>query len=139
MQNITTDFDDTLAFQVPDNITESGIIMSFKTVPNEKLINYLKSLKEKGKKVYIVTFREEKDIKDIRGFLKDNDLRVNGIIATNGKPKVAAIYRLNSIMHFDDDVETLVQCSKLIRNIKPVLIANEQNVKDPLANKFLQF
>jgi trehalose-6-phosphatase len=139
MQNITTDFDDTLAFQVPDNITESGIIMSFKTVPNEKLINHLKSLKEKGKKIYIITFREEKDTKDIRGFLKDNDLRVNGIIATNGKPKVAAIYRLNSIMHFDDDVETLVQCSKLIRNIKPVLIANEQNVKDPLANKFLQF
>ena len=139
MQNITTDFDNTLAFQVPDNITESGIIMSFKTVPNEKLINRLKSLKEKGKKIYIVTFREDKDTKDIRGFLKDNDLRVNGIIATNGKPKVAAIYRLNSIMHFDDDVETLVQCSKLIKNIKPVLIANEQNVKDPLANKFLQF
>ena len=139
MQNITTDFDDTLAFQVPDNITESGIIMSFKTIPNEKLINHLKSLREKGKRVYIITFREEKDTKEIKKFLKDNDLRVNGIIATNGKPKVAAIYRLNSIMHFDDDVETLVQCSKLIRNIKPVLIANEQNVKDPLANKFLQF
>lgn len=139
MQNITTDFDNTLALQVPENVTETGIVISFKTIPNQKLITHLKSLKEKGKKIYIITFREEKDTKEIKKFLKDNDLRVNGIIATNGKPKVAAIYRLNSVMHFDDDVETLVQCSKLIRNIKPILIPNDQNIKDPLASKFLQF
>lgn len=139
METITTDFDQTLAFHEPQQITSGGIISSFVTKPNQKLINHLKSLKEKGKKIYIVTFRRKEETNEIRKFLKDNDLKVNGIVATDGKPKVAAIYRLRSIQHFDDDVETLVQLSKLNKNIKPILVANEQNMKDPLAKKFLQF
>jgi hydroxymethylpyrimidine pyrophosphatase-like HAD family hydrolase len=139
MDTITTDFDQTLALHTPQKTTSGGVITSFVMEPNYKLINYLRSLKEKGKKVYIVTFRKKSETDEIRKFLKDNDLRVNGIVATDGKPKVAAIYRLKSIQHFDDDVETLVQLSKLNKNIKPVLVPNEQNLKDPLADKFLHF
>ena len=139
MDTITTDFDQTLALHTPQQVTAQGVIASFVTKPNEKLINHLKNLKEKGKKIYVVTFRHKNDVVDIKKFLKDNDLQVNGIVATDGKPKVAAIYRLKSIQHFDDDVETLVQISKLNKNTKPVLIPNEQNIKDPLAKKFIHF
>ena len=139
METITTDFDQTLALQIPQQVTAQGIIASFVTRPNEKLINHLKSLKEKGKKIYIVSFRNKNETDEIRKFVKENGLKVNGIIATDGKPKVAAIYRLKSIQHFDDDVETLVQLSKLNKNIKPILVTNEQNIKDPLAKKFIQF
>ena len=116
MDTITTDFDQTLALHTPQQVTAQGVIPSFVTKPNEKLINHLKNLKEKGKKIYVVTFRPKNDIVYIKKFLKENDLQVNGIVATDGKPKVAAIYRLKSIQHFDDDVETLVQISKFNKN-----------------------
>ena len=139
MDTITTDFDQTLALHTPQQVTAHGVIASFVTRPNEKLINHLKNLKEKGKKIYVVTFRHKNDIVDIKKFLKNNGLEVNGIVATDGKPKVAAIYRLKSTQHFDDDVETLVQISKLNKNTKPVLVPNDQNIKDPLAKKFIHF
>jgi uncharacterized HAD superfamily protein len=139
MDTVTTDFDQTLALHVPQKTTSGGIIASFSTEPNHKLVNHLKGLKERGKKVYIVTFRKKNETDEIRKFLRENGLRVNGIVATDGKPKVAAIYRLKSTQHFDDDVETLVQLSKLNKNIKPVLVPNEQNLKDPLAKKFIHF
>jgi uncharacterized HAD superfamily protein len=139
METITTDFDQTLAIQIPQQVSPAGVITSFVTKPNEKLINHLKSLKERGKKIYIVTFRNKNQTEEIRKFVKDNDLKINGIVATDGKPKVAAIYRLHSVQHFDDDVETLIQLSKLNKNIQPVLVPNEQNMKDPLAKKFLRF
>ena len=139
METITTDFDQTLAFQIPQQVSPTGVITSFVTKPNEKLVSHLKSLKERGKKIYIVTFRNKNQTEEIRKFVKDNDLKINGIVATDGKPKVAAIYRLHSVQHFDDDVETLIQLSKLNKNIQPVLVPNEQNMKDPLAKKFLRF
>lgn len=139
METITTDFDQTLAIQIPQQVSPTGLITSFVTKPNEKLVNHLKGLKERGKKIYIVTFRNKNQIEEIRKFVKDNDLKINGIVTTDGKPKVAAIYRLRSIQHFDDDVETLIQLSKLNKNIQPILVPNEQNMKDPLAKKFLRF
>lgn len=139
METITTDFDQTLAIQVPQQVSPAGVIISFVTKPNEKLINHLKNLKEKGKKIYIVTFRNKNQTEEIRKFVKENGLKINGIVTTDGKPKVAAIYRLRSIQHFDDDVETLVQLSKLNKNIQPILVPNDQNMKDPLAKKFLRF
>lgn len=140
MENITVDFDNTLALYIPENVTESGIVTSFNVVPNVKLIDYLKNLKDKGKnRIYIVSFRDQEGKSEIRDFLYENNLRVNGIIATEGKPKIAAIYRLNSVMHFDDDVDTLVECSKMIKGIKLVLIPNKNNSKNPLAEKFIRF
>lgn len=140
MENVTVDFDNTLALYIPEKVTKSGVVASFNVVPNTKLIEHLKNLKEKGKRrIYIVSFRDQEGKSEIRDFLYKNNLRVNGIIVTEGKPKIAAIYRLNSVMHFDDDVDTLVECSKMIKGIKPVLIANENNYKNPLAKKFIQF
>jgi uncharacterized HAD superfamily protein len=140
MENITVDFDNTLALYIPESVTESGIVISFNVVPNFKLIDHLKNLKEKGKhRIYIVSFRDQEGKGEIRDFLYENNLRVNGIVATEGKPKIAAIYRLNSVMHFDDDIDTLIECSKMIKGIKPVLIPNENNHKHPLAKKFIQF
>ena len=92
---VSFDFDHTLKFEHGGS--------------NLKTIKEFKKLQNKNV-VYVVTSRNEssESRKEIQEFLKKHGLHAKDILFTNGKLKKETLDRINSIHHFDDDIQELM-------------------------------
>lgn len=100
---ITTDFDMTLAYADVQNngwiCVGTGVL---KPIP--KIINLIKDKHRKGFHIHIVTFREDKDMAEVKAFVKEHDLPIEGIHNTSSKSKTPVLKELNSKLHIDDSL-----------------------------------
>lgn len=97
---ITCDFDETLA------VTSSTAWGGTTLVPVERVVNFVKSKIDSGFHVYIVTFRNWDNKKEIVDFCNKHRINIKDVICTEGKTKTEFIKKLNSSLHIDDHVET---------------------------------
>jgi len=97
---ITVDFDDTLA------VTSSTAWGGTTLVPVERIVNFVKSKIDSGFEVYIVTFRNWDNKKEVVDFCKGYGIKIKDVVCTEGKTKTEFIKKLNSSLHIDDHIET---------------------------------
>jgi uncharacterized HAD superfamily protein len=105
---ISFDFDSTLT--VPQFDEENEIFLP-STVANVQIVNLLKLL-SLNHEIVITTSRSEKDRDEVLGFVKEQNLPVSKMFFTDGRPKVYTLRTLNVLMHFDDDVEEIMEIEK---------------------------
>jgi len=97
---ITVDFDETLA------ITSSTAWGGTTLVPVERIVNFVKSKIDSGFHVYIVTFRNWDNKKEIVDFCNKHRINIKDVVCTEGKTKTEFVKKLNSSLHIDDHIET---------------------------------
>jgi len=97
---ITVDFDETLA------ITSSTAWGGTALMPVERIVNFVKSKIDSGFHVYIVTFRNWDNKKEIVDFCNRHRINIKGVVCTEGKTKTEFVKKLNSSLHIDDHIET---------------------------------
>jgi len=97
---ITVDFDETLA------ITSSTAWGGTTLVPVERIVNFVKSKIDSGFHVYIVTFRNWDNKKEIVDFCNRHPINIKDVVCTEGKTKTEFVKKLNSSLHIDDHIET---------------------------------
>jgi predicted NUDIX family NTP pyrophosphohydrolase len=104
---ITFDFDHTIVKSFLNKSANEEEIYQFGGV-NKEIIKRIKSFKQAGKTVLIVTSRQnhlESGDNSVKSLLKRLKIDVDGVFYTNGEPKAQKLYELGSILHFDDDPE----------------------------------
>lgn len=97
---ITVDFDETLA------VTSSTAWGGTTLLPVERIVNFVKSKIDSGFHVYIVTFRNWDNKKEIVDFCNRHRINIKDVVCTEGKTKTEFVKKLNSSLHIDDHVET---------------------------------
>ena len=102
---ITIDFDDTLCF---DNDIDK---------PNQKLLDYIFKMHDKGYRFLIVTARNREYNNfyaktDIYDFLEKYNLPITKVVYTNGNLKGKTLKSLKSVFHIDNDLEQIDSCKK---------------------------
>jgi hypothetical protein len=125
---ITVDFDDTLA------TTNSTAWGGYTLVPIDRVINFIKKQHTQGAKIYIVSFRKLKDKKEVEMFVKQHNIPVIDIICTSGQSKTPYIKKLNSTLHIDDDLFTLMKLE--LAGIDTLLVDWDQEYVNSTAKLF---
>ena len=97
---ITVDFDETLA------VTTTTAWGGTALMPVERIVNFIKSKIDSGFHVYIVTFRNWDNKKEIVDFCNRHRINIKDVVCTEGKTKTEFIKQLNSSLHIDDHIET---------------------------------
>lgn len=97
---ITVDFDETLA------VTSSTAWGGSTLIPVERIVNFVKSKIDSGFHVYIVTFRNWDNKKEIVDFCNRHRINIKDVVCTEGKTKTEFVKKLNSSLHIDDHIET---------------------------------
>lgn len=97
---ITVDFDETLA------VTSSTAWGGSTLIPVERIVDFVKSKIDSGFHVYIVTFRNWDNKKEIVDFCNRHRINIKDVVCTEGKTKTEFVKKLNSSLHIDDHVET---------------------------------
>lgn len=97
---LTCDFDETLA------ITSSTAWGGSTLLPVERIVNFVKSKIDSGFHVYIVTFRNWDNKKEIVDFCNRHRINIKDVVCTEGKTKTEFVKKLNSSLHIDDHIET---------------------------------
>lgn len=135
-QTVTFDFDNTIAMSYMD--LESGDVEYVFQGYNEPLINIIRQHISDGDEVYIVTSRKEAK----EGMFPNDTVPVhlkklgldsyflpNRLIYTNGAPKIDALKKIGSKVHWDDDVEELIALkSSEITHKDPLKFEKDANV-----------
>lgn len=125
---ITVDFDDTLA------VTSSTAWGGTTLVPVERIVNFVKSKIDSGFEVYVVTFRNWDNKKEVVDFCKRYGIKIKDVVCTDGKNKTEFIKQLNSSLHIDDHIET---CTLLtMAGIEVLLVDWSQEEKNLMAQFF---
>lgn len=125
---ITVDFDDTLA--VTSHTAWGGTTL----IPVERIVNFVKSKIDSGFHVYIVTFRNWDNKKEVVDFCKGYGIKIKDVVCTEGKNKTEFVKRLNSSLHIDDHIET---CTLLtMAGIEVLLVDWEQEDTNLMAQFF---
>lgn len=102
-QVITVDFDCCLAFESVQNT--GWIVMGTGVLKPIKAIHDLVREKHKeGFDVHCVTFREDKDIPEVRAFIREHNLPIKEVHNTSSKSKTPILKKLNSVLHIDDSL-----------------------------------
>jgi hydroxymethylpyrimidine pyrophosphatase-like HAD family hydrolase len=99
---ITIDFDDTLATSEGTGWGGSALI------PIQRVIDFVKKKHEEGFELHIVTFRNWRNKQEVERFVQTHQIPIKSIVCTEGQTKSKFIKQLGSLLHIDDDVETLV-------------------------------
>ncbi len=97
---ITVDFDETLA------VTSSTAWGGTTLLPVERIVDFVKSKIDSGFHVYIVTFRNWDNKKEIVDFCNRHRINIKDVVCTEGKTKTEFVKKLNSSLHIDDHIET---------------------------------
>jgi uncharacterized HAD superfamily protein len=97
---ITVDFDETLA------VTSSTAWGGTTLLPVERIVNFVKSKIDSGFHVYIVTFRNWDNKKEVVDFCNRHRINIKDVVCTEGKTKTEFVKKLNSSLHIDDHIET---------------------------------
>jgi len=125
---LTCDFDDTLA------VTSSTAWGGTTLIPVERIVNFVKSKIDSGFEVYIVTFRNWDNKKEVVDFCKGYGIKIKDVVCTEGKNKTEFVKRLNSSLHIDDHIET---CTLLtMAGIEVLLVDWEQEDTNLMAQFF---
>lgn len=125
---LTCDFDDTLA------VTTATAWGGTTLVPVERIVNFVKSKIDSGFEVYIVTFRNHSNKKEVVDFCKGYDIKIKDVVCTEGKNKTEFVKQLNSSLHIDDHIET---CTLLtMAGIEVLLVDWNQEEKNLMAQFF---
>jgi uncharacterized HAD superfamily protein len=125
---LTVDFDETLA------ITSSTAWGGTTLIPVERIVNFVKSKIDSGFHVYIVTFRNWDNKKEIVDFCNRHRIDIKDVVCTEGKTKTEFIKKLNSSLHIDDHIET---CTLLtMAGIEVLLVDWEQEDRNLMAQFF---
>jgi len=125
---ITVDFDETLA------VTSSTAWGGTALMPVERIVNFVKSKIDSGFHVYIVTFRNWDNKKEIVDFCNRHRINIKDVVCTEGKTKTEFVKKLNSSLHIDDHVET---CTLLtMAGIEVLLVDWGQEEKNLMAQFF---
>jgi FMN phosphatase YigB (HAD superfamily) len=103
---ITVDFDETLVTSYPTAYGGS----SLHVVP--KIDKIIRDEHSNGADVYIVSFRKDKDRKEMENIVMFYKIPVKGIVNTNMQPKLPFLKKLNSRLHIDDDLFTCQEAKK---------------------------
>jgi len=104
---VTFDFDQTIVKSFLNKSVDGEEIYQFGGV-NKEIIKRIKSFKQAGKTVLVVTSRKnhlEEPKSSVKATLDKLKIEVDGIFYTNGEPKAQKLYELGSTLHFDDDPE----------------------------------
>lgn len=104
---VTFDFDQTIVKSFLNKSVDGEEIYQFGGV-NKEIIKRIKSFKQAGKTVLVVTSRKnhlEDPKSSVKTTLDKLKIEVDGIFYTNGEPKAQKLYELGSTLHFDDDPE----------------------------------
>ena len=102
---ITFDFDQTVVKSFLNKSVDGEEIYQFGGV-NKEIVKRIKSYKQAGKTVFIVTSRKnhlEGDDNSVKSILRRLKIEVDGVFYTNGEPKAQKLYELASELHYDDD------------------------------------
>lgn len=122
------DFDDTLA------VTSSTAWGGTTLVPVERIVNFVKSKIDSGFEVYVVTFRNWDNKKEVVDFCKRYGIKIKDVVCTDGKNKTEFVKQLNSSLHIDDHIET---CTLLtMAGIEVLLVDWSQEEKNLMAQFF---
>lgn len=100
---LTVDFDDTLA--------KSSYLSSFEECvlePIQRVIDFVKEKHKEDWEIHIVTFRHPEHRKEVEDFCKDYEIPISSVVCTCSNPKTDVLLKLESDLHIDDHVETLV-------------------------------
>lgn len=104
---VTFDFDQTVVKSFLNKSVDGEEIYQFGGV-NKEIVKRIKSHKQAGKTVFIVTSRKnhlEGDDNSVKSILRRLKIEVDGVFYTNGEPKAQKLYELGSELHYDDDPE----------------------------------
>ncbi len=104
---VTFDFDQTIVKSFLNKSVDGEEIYQYGGV-NKEIIKRIKSFKQAGKTVLVVTSRKnhlEDPKSSVKSTLDKLKIEVDGIFYTNGEPKAQKLYELGSTLHFDDDPE----------------------------------
>lgn len=102
---VTFDFDQTVVKSFLNKSVDGEEIYQFGGV-NKEIVKRIKSHKQAGKTVFIVTSRKnhlEGDDNSVKSILRRLKIEVDGVFYTNGEPKAQKLYELASELHYDDD------------------------------------
>ena len=102
---VTFDFDQTVVKSFLNKSVDGEEVFQFGGV-NKEIIKRIKSHKQAGKTVFIVTSRKnhlEGVDNSVKSILKKLKIEVDGVFYTNGEPKAQKLYELGSELHYDDD------------------------------------
>ena len=100
---ITVDFDQTLAFESVQNT--GWIVMGTGVLKPIKVIHDLVREKHReGFEIHCVTFREDKDIPEVKSFIKEHFLPIKEVHNTSSKSKTPILKKLKSTLHIDDSL-----------------------------------
>lgn len=104
---VTFDFDNTIVKSFLNKTVEGEEYYQYGGV-NKEIIKRIKSFKDSGTTVLIVTSRDralDDPKSSIEATLKQLKIEVDGIFYTNGELKARKLYELGSRIHYDDDPE----------------------------------
>lgn len=125
---ITCDFDETLA------VTTSTAWGGTRLMEVERVVDFVKTKIYNGFDVYIVTFRNHANRKEVVDFCKGYGIKVKDVICTEGRDKTEFIKRLNSSLHIDDSVEVCTLCT--MAGIEVLLVDWKQEENNTAAKFF---
>ena len=132
---VTFDFDNTIVKSFLNKTADGEERYQFGGV-NKEIIKRIKSFKQSGKTVFVVTSRDahmedaETSVKSILSRLK---IDVDAVFYTNGELKARKLYELGSTLHYDDDPkerEAIEAYKKLHKDFKIVVKDPEDLIKD---------
>jgi len=102
---VTFDFDHTIVKSFLNKTVDGEEQYQYGGV-NKEIIKRIKSFKQAGKTVFVVTSRDqglEADESAVKPLLNKLNIVVDAVFYTNGEPKARKLYELGSTLHFDDD------------------------------------
>jgi hypothetical protein len=104
---ITVDFDLTLAFETVERT--GWIVMGTGALkPINAIHDLVKKRHEEGFDIHVVSFREEKDKREMINFAKLYNLPISSFTCTSSKTKTPILKELNSTLHIDDSLSVCV-------------------------------
>jgi hypothetical protein len=115
-KSVSFDFDDTIRITRIDD--DLGIIP---TGWNHDIIHVIREWSTVN--IWIITSRWHTNISAVVEFIKEHQLPICGIFATNSRWKTEILEELEIVMHFDDDAEEISRLSKCIG----ILIETSEN------------
>ena len=132
---VTFDFDNTIVKSFLNKTADGEERYQFGGI-NKEIIKRIKSFKQSGKTVFVVTSRDthmedaESSVKSILSRLK---IDVDAVFYTNGELKARKLYELGSTLHYDDDPkerEAIEAYKKLHKDFKIVVKDPEELIRD---------
>lgn len=132
---VTFDFDNTIVKSFLNKTVDGNEVYQFGGI-NKEIIKRIKSFKQSGKTVFIVTSRDnhlEDEESSVRSMMNRLNIEVDGIFYTNGELKAKKLYELGSTLHYDDDPnerEAIKAFKKLHQDFKIVVKDPEDLIED---------